>query len=81
MGEAGLRVRAHNPGTESAGYATGEGIDQKGAPGPMSGIERTRLTPRERMIVLSVLLLALIALAAWISVMVLMLPNPGHGSV
>ncbi|HEU4792644.1 MAG TPA: hypothetical protein VFS96_03205 [Nitrolancea sp.] len=47
----------------------------------MSGIERTRLTPRERMIVLSVLLLALIALAAWISVMVLMLPNPGHGSV
>lgn len=47
----------------------------------MSGIERTRLTPRERMIVLSVLLLALIGLAAWIAVIVLMLPNPGHGPV
>lgn len=47
----------------------------------MSGIERTRLTTRERIIVLSVLLLALISLVAWISVIVLMLPNPGHGPV
>ncbi|CCF84220.1 hypothetical protein [Nitrolancea hollandica] len=47
----------------------------------MSGIEPTHLTPRERKIILSVLLLALIALAAWISMVILMLPNPGHGPV
>jgi hypothetical protein len=47
----------------------------------MSGIEPTHLTTRERKIILSVLLLALIALAAWIAMMILMLPNPGHGSV
>jgi hypothetical protein len=47
----------------------------------MRGIERYRLTARERIIVLVVLVLALVGLAAWISMMVLMLPNPGHGPV
>ena len=47
----------------------------------MPEFERTRLTTRERMIILGVLLLALIALATWISLMILMLPNPGHGPI
>ncbi len=47
----------------------------------MRDFERTRLTTRERMIILSVLLLALIALASWITMIILMLPNPGHGPV
>lgn len=47
----------------------------------MPEFERTRLTTRERIIILSVLLLALIALASWITMIILMLPNPGHGPI
>ncbi|MDI3340847.1 MAG: hypothetical protein QJR03_09970 [Sphaerobacter sp.] len=46
----------------------------------MQGFEPHRLTPQERRIVLAVLALALIALACWITVVVLMLPDPSHGT-
>lgn len=46
----------------------------------MQGFEPHRLTPRERRIVLTVLALTLIGLAIWIGVVVLMLPDPSHGT-
>ncbi|MBX6342606.1 MAG: hypothetical protein IRY97_09125 [Thermomicrobiaceae bacterium] len=43
--------------------------------------ERHRLTPRERRVVLLVALFMAILFIVWITTMVLLLPNPGHGSI
>lgn len=46
----------------------------------MQGFEEHRLTPRERRIVLTVLVLTLLALAVWIGAIMLLLPDPSHGT-
>lgn len=46
----------------------------------MQGFEPHHLTPRERRIVLTVLVLTLIVLTIWIGTIVLMLPDPSQGT-
>jgi len=46
----------------------------------MQGFEPHRLSPRERMIVFTVLVLTLVGLTIWIGAIVFMLPDPSQGT-
>lgn len=46
----------------------------------MQGIEEHRLTPREKRIVLTVVILTLLGLAVWIGMLISWMPDPSHGT-